>query len=350
MTVLVVLFCLMNVAAMVMVFLNRASEKVVTSYLSISLGFVAGLALAIAAFADQGKMDERFPISFFVDRRDGHLVNISTRSVLFFDLGLSAWNHASSFLDSKNTLDLKPYHLALQRTLIEWMNHVYWRTWRVESVRYESTEFWRFGPIPGANEASTVLNVGDLSRMFPNGSPPVAEFENIKTISLPPGLLNRRAKLDCKEPRHDPAKGDVAEISISNDYCELTIKTLSMGETTGFGEYGVMAAIPEEESRNYMRLDFDAFVTVRFSPYLGGHPQMSKQKQWATSFIEMMRDQFDEQRILARSRDAIAHPKGLPPILPHLPAITKYSDVKTVKVPPPVSNTSPLTGSPRPNP
>ncbi len=326
---------LLNMAAITLVLLNRSSDKIVASYVSISVGAAAAVALAIAAFGDQGGIEQRFPISFFVDRRTGELVSISTRANFgMYDLGI--WRHASGFIDPKNPLDGRPYHLALQRTLIEWMSQMYQWSWRVESVRYDSAESWRFGRIQGANDASTMIRIADLARQFTAGSPPLALSANMQMLAVPPGLFNRRGRLICKEAFEDPQHGTPAEITISNDFCRLAITTRYMGGFMGLGEYGVAAGVPEAEDRNYMRLDFEAIVKATFSSWLGGNPQMAKIRQWASGLVEMMRDQFDEQRIQQRSRDARAHPRRLPADgQPKFAAVYKLSETIVIERPVP---------------
>jgi hypothetical protein len=193
---------------------------------------------------------------------------------------------------------------------IDWMMFTYWHTWRVESVQYDlpGPKISRTGPIEGSTEEATVIKLDSIQKLFPAGSPPKGFLHQDK-IALPPGLLHRRARLTIREPFKDPAFGDTAEIVISNDFCAMSITIRSGGGVRGLGEYAVLGGLSGEEANRYAQLHYEIIVRTTFTPWLAGHPDMPKHREWARMLVSMMRDWFDEQRILERSR---ARSKSVP--------------------------------------
>lgn len=317
-----------NLAAILLVFLNRSSEKILTSYLTITVGAIAAIALSIAAFAEQATINQRFPIAFFIDPADRRLIEISSRVDIFRPS--EAESHAADLSSPSDQFGVKAYHGALQRVLVEWLIRTYWHTWRIESIHYETPGDWelRTGPIEGADDNATVLSMADITRHF-SSSPPLPYADKINKIALPPGLFGRRAELEVRDLYNDAKFGETGEMSIRNDFCELRFTTRSLGYRSGLGEYGTLAGVTEDEERQFGHLLYEVIARVTFRSCLGGHPEMPKYRRWAMSLIDMMQDTFDEQRILVRSRDAANHPKFLPSKnRPHFPPVSKLERVK----------------------
>ncbi len=55
---------------------------------------------------------------------------------------------------------------------------------------------------------------------------------------------------------------------------------------------GQVSAQPQCRTQQYV-----VRITVTFSPFLVGHPQMRLIKQWATGIVDGLQDAFDEQII-----------------------------------------------------
>jgi hypothetical protein len=281
---------LCSLAAMILVMLNRSSEKVVASYVTISVGALAGIGLAIFAFGDQTRIEERFPILFFIDPATKKSIIITSRSSM--EVGFDdVLKYAAAFDTPEDSWRQRAYHFALERAIIDWMMFTYWHTWRVESVQYDlpGPKISRTGPIEGSNEEATVIKLDSIQKLFPAGSPPKGFLHQDK-IALPPGLLHRRARLTIREPFKDPAFGDTAEIVISNDFCAMSITIRSGGGVRGLGEYAVLGGLSGEEANKYAQLHYEIIVRTTFTPWLAGHPDMPKHREWARTLVSMMRD------------------------------------------------------------
>jgi hypothetical protein len=293
---------LCSLAAMILVILNRSSEKVVASYVTISVGALAGIGLAIFAFGDQTRIEERFPVLFFIDPATKKSIIITSRSSMEAEFdGVS--KYAAAFDTPEDGWRQRAYHFALERAIVDWMMFIYWHTWRVESIQYDlpGPKISRTGPIEGSSEEATIVTLDSVQKLFSAGSPPKG-FPQQNKIALPPGLWHRRATLTIREPFKAPAFGDTAEITIRNDFCAMSIMMRSEGGIRGLGEYAVLGGLSSDEANKYAQLHYEVLVRTKFTPWLAGHPDMPKHREWARTLVSMLRDWFDEQRILEHSR------------------------------------------------
>lgn len=292
-----------SLAAMVLVLLNRSAEKVVVSYVSISIGALAAIFLAVFAFGDQTKVIARFPVCFFINLVTKKAIHLTVRSEDTSHFP-SVRRHAAHFQRPTDDWGQTAYHFVLQRTIVEWAMSTYWHTWRVELVEYDlpGPQSIRVGPIDDAPDPTTIIDLATIQSLFPSGSPPTPPMPSMNRLALPPGLFRRKAHLAVKEPRRDPRYGEVAEIEISNDFLTLILATRNLGGVGGLGEYALFGDVPEAEATRFGQLHYEVTVTTVFTPWLAGHPDMPKYRAWATTLIETMRRRFDEQKILQRSR------------------------------------------------
>ena len=168
------------------------------------------------------------------------------------------------------------------------------------------------GPVANHGPHATTLETDAIVSLFPVGS--LAQKEVLRTrpdgshrIVLPPGTRVR-----IVAPHHDSRLGEVGEISLQNRYCNIIIATRRMGSFGGIGEYAVLGGIDNLLSDKIQALTYELTYSVRFTRWLSGSPALPVQRTWAETMLAMLHDNFDEQVILRKSREAKLHPKAPP--------------------------------------
>jgi len=192
------------------------------------------------------------------------------------------------------------------------MSSVYFFTWQIDPVTYDLpvAGLRMIGPSPpGTNSNAKYVSLGQIAHAFPADSlsrTPALAFARDK-VALPPGT-----ELAVTAPDIKRLTDQVGVISLKNGFCRITIKTERRGGMGGLGEYDVMAGGDGQSLRQGF-LMYDLSFTAEFSSWRTGDPEMPKYVQWASTMLNQMRDNFDEQTILRRSRELHSNPKHRPP-------------------------------------
>lgn len=202
-TVFVIVFGLFNLLAACIAYENRASEKVVSAFVSISVSAVAAVCLAVFVFAEQSPIQTKFPISIFVDLRTGQPFSlIGIRSPTMADMIEATVSaiHAKHPEEFKSNKVATTYHELLQRLLLDWMSQVYFFTWQVVPISYDLpfSNMTMIGPATLQAPPGTTLETQEIVNLFPVGS--LAREEVLRTspagthkIVLPPGTKSGSA-------------------------------------------------------------------------------------------------------------------------------------------------------------
>lgn len=82
-----------------------------------------------------------------------------------------------------------------------------------------------------------------------------------------------------------------------------------MGEFGGIGEYAVLGGFDNLFADKAHALTYELTYSTEFPQWLSGHPDLPQRKVWSETMRAMLQDNFDEQVILRRSREARLHPK-----------------------------------------
>jgi hypothetical protein len=297
---------LLTAAAFYLVWMNRASEKILGAVIPVAVAGLAGIILAVFVFGGEAPTTTVFPSSF--QYRLSSKMPINLPMVLMnrrFSQALFAPAelfkvHPEFFNDSTDPEGQSLYHHLLQRAIIDWMGLTYPATWQVEMLQFDLPvgREGRFEPIQGASEKSEILSTGQIEKLLDGN-----RFSGIHAgipprIALPPGT-----KLEITPPQTTAGFLEAGEILLENRFCSISIKTQASSWFRGIASYKRLAGITEEENGKLATANYIVRINVRFDRLRSNHPQMALYKTWASELSEGLRRQFDEQEIWSKTKE-----------------------------------------------
>ncbi len=314
------IMAMLILAAFVLVFINRDSEKIVSAAIPLALATFSALAL-IFAFAREGPMTRIFPVNFLFQVRDKQPIQIGARPYphqLFFFSELRQRN-PDALEDAADSRVI--YHEFLQKMLVDWIAMRHFGHWRMEILQFEAGPGWgtqsRWGPMIDADrEPVKILLPEDLERIF--GENRFASlYSGFGKLALPLGTT-----VSVKTPQEP---GSYGEIRFKNIYSEITIQTSSTGWAAGLGAYSMLLGIPvtapefTTQQRDYRTQEYIVRIKATFKPWLIGHPRMALIKQWVAGILNGLQEEFDEQIVWRKTvenirlnQDLSSQPRSVP--------------------------------------
>lgn len=316
-TAIVIGLGLLNVLAWWVAYENRASEKVLSAFASISVGALGAVLLAVFVFAEQPKIKTQFPVTFFVDTETGVPAYLPSRSgsplVTMVSSGINTIKSSNPARFSRAELT-NTYHQLLQRLIVDWMSQVYRADWQVTKQAYDlpaGDMFTISPPEEPSAERPTSLDGVSIATLFPAdglGRNPITLTGSIQEkIVLPPV-----STLRVIAPHHDSRLGEVGGIIIQNRYVLIEIKSRSMGAFGGIGEYAVLAGYDNLLADKVSAITYELTFECSYPGWLSGSPKMTSRRAWAEAMLKMLQEDFDEQAILRKSRENKKYPKTPP--------------------------------------
>jgi hypothetical protein len=309
-TIVVTLFMgLLILAAFVLVFINRDSEKIVTAAVPLAFAAFSGLAL-IFAFARQEPISRVFPVSFAFQVADKVPITIPHRPIPWVQLFLIdelRQREPKALEEQPDVQGMLVYHEFLQKALVDWIASRHFKHWRMELLLFDGgpgagTEA-RWSGMPDAKEELTdVLSVEELQSIF-SGNRFASVHSDFGTLAVPPGT-----SLSVEVPKEAGATG---KILFRNRYCEITIQTSFSASTMGIRNYSRLLGLPDF-TPGYWTQGYIVRIEATFSPWLVGHPRMARIRQWATGIVNGLQNEFDEQVIWRKTVENYRFHQNLP--------------------------------------
>lgn len=297
---------LLTASAFYLVWMNRASEKILNAILPVAVAALAGIILAVFVFGGEPATTVVFPSSFQYRLPSKMplqlpMVLMNRRfSQTLFAPGVLFKTHPEFFSNPADSEGQSLYHHLLQRAIIDWMGLTYSGTWQVEMLQFDLPigREGRFEPIQGASEKSEILSTEQIEKLLDGN-----RFANIHAgipprIALPPGT-----KLKITPPQTKPGFLEAGEILLKNEFCSISIRTQFSSWFRGIGAYKRLAGISDEESNNLATANYIVRINVRFDGLRSNHPKMALYKTWASDLSEGLRKQFDEQVIWSQTKE-----------------------------------------------
>lgn len=284
--------------AVYLVVQNRASEKILTAVIPITVAATVGIFLSVFVFGGQPALTLVFPVSFQYQLKSKMPANLpwALRNRRFHDFVMPpaalAQKHPEYFSDAADGHVL--YHELLQLGIVEWMSLHYHNSWESEAMTFElpSGRYGMMGPSEGATKSSKFLSKVDLE-MLMNGNRFAESHVGIPLkIALPPGT----------DTKIVPPKSDSGEIILQNGFCTLSIRTTFSSYLTGIGALGSLAGLTQDQDRELGTANYLVRITATYNRYRSGHPDMPLYVTWATGIAEGLKDQFDEEQIWSRTK------------------------------------------------
>ncbi len=288
------------------VWMNRASEKILSAVIPVAVAALAGLYIAVFVFGGEPATTTVFPSSFQYRLSSKMplnlpmvLMNRRFRQTLFAPAMLFKV-HPEFFGNPADAEGQSLYHHLLQRTIIDWMGLTYRGTWQVEMLQFDLPvgHEGRFEPIQGASEESEILSTEQIEKLLKGNRFADTHAGIPPQIALPPGT-----KLKITPPQTRTGFLEAGEILLENEFCSISIKTQASSWFAGIGSYKQLAGITEEENGKLATANYIVRINVRFDRLRSNHPKMAAYKTWASELSEGLRRQFDEQVIWSKTKE-----------------------------------------------
>jgi hypothetical protein len=246
---LIVIMTVVAAATIIMVVLNRGSERIVTTFL---LGLVATLGALMALFfygADE-PIHQAFSSVVMIDtasrlpfERTG-FTNIPMTTLIGIRDEIKKHAELRSEVDSNGAM---LYHHALQRAIISWLELKYPNNWEADlfPLDFGESHGYAFVGKPGP---SRVYRPTELCHTLAGNSfaELVGPFGPIMGLALPP-----KTSVKIAAPHQDSQLGQVGLITVANRFCTFTIQTrYALGGHLKTGHTWTLQNRPTERNQN----------------------------------------------------------------------------------------------------
>lgn len=296
-------------SAFYVVWMNRASEKMISAVIPISTAALLGVFMAIFVFGGEAPQTVEFPAMFIFRNSDNLPVMLPFRP-------RNNQLHLIPQLQKSNPDMLKDdthgmilYHHFLQRAIIETLALRYSSSWQTKILRFDTSTGNQLtaGPAEDPQGSSTKIPLDEIERKFAGN-----RFAQIHTIFDRGLVLPPNTKLEIHSPHMDQTLGEISSITFDNPFIRLTIQT--RGDFWGFlfGGYRQMIGQQNDSNTDLRQANYVISVKKEFKRLRTGHPDMPKYKAWAQQITEELQQEFDEQRIWAKAKEEYLFFRQLP--------------------------------------
>jgi hypothetical protein len=302
------------VGAVWIVYLNRASEKIVSAALPIAAAAVLALCLSVFVFGADPPQAARFEVSYTInmdDKKPSPEVVICKQNGEF---SLQAMDEVSTlhpeFLKNpRDTNAIQLYNHLLQWEIMRRISIMFSKHWQTEIItlnrynaRFNSVESNadREVNMVSSAEIRAILNDNKFS-FFSSAYDQAVPFQ----IAVPPNTSVRvLAPVDSFK-----AGENFGQIEFAVDKSPIlgplyTIRITTRPMATGQGTYGYrkFAGLSLSQERALFTYVYEVKVDTETSRFRSGSPMLAAYKQWKERMVDALRDQLDEDRIYERNR------------------------------------------------
>jgi hypothetical protein len=293
-------------AAMVLAYLNRGSEKVITT-LFLGLTALIGSILAVSLFSSEPAIHKAFSVPIIIHADTRLPLEGLPYPVLPMDFAIQAREqltaHPELLPDTKtDTFAQSVYHHALQRAMIYWLESKYPATWQVDIFPMTLGEMSGYSAqskqVPSRLYLSAELKALMSANKFADVDGAFGHSGKFG-LALPEGT-----ELTIAAPHHDVAQGEISSIKLRNRFCTITIEVRGGMSMVGAGSYRMLLGMSQEQAQQAVKSNQYIVVTsATFSRFLAGNPEMPNYKKWATDIVEGLEAQFSDQVVWSKTRD-----------------------------------------------
>lgn len=301
-------FCatVLYVGAIIWAYMNRDSEKVVTT-LFLGVTALIGSLAAVAFFGSEPPIRKVFSTAIMVDAKTclpfERLPFQAPPSVLTIQAREKLKAHPGLIPDPKTDPFAQTlYHNLLQRSIIYWMEQKYPKTWEAEvfPMNLGESSGYTFQSIDAPSRL--YLKEELATKMSGNTFADVAgpfSLSNQFGLAIPKGT-----ELELLAPHRDPTLGEVSVINLRNRFCKIKIETRSAMSMVGAGSYRMLLGMNQDQAQEAIKTDqYTIIISATFNRLLSGHPEMPKYKKWASDIADGLQAQFDERVMWTQTKE-----------------------------------------------
>jgi len=297
-----------------LVWMNRASEKILTAVIPIAVAALAGVFIAVFVFGGEPAVNVAFPASFQYRIENKSPVNLPLVLMgrrfhqSLFAPAMLYKVHPEFFNDPADPSGATLYHHLLQRAIIDWMGMYYRAAWQAEILQFDLPvgREGRFGPAQETFEKPKILSTEEIARHLEGSKLSDIHAAIPLQIALPHHMV---LIISGTQPRAGALEN--GEILLETAFCSLSITTESSSWFRGIGTYRQLAGMTEDENNRLGTSNYMVRIKVRFNRLRSGHPRMALYKAWATQLADELEKQFDEQVIWSKTKEDFIFWKGI---------------------------------------
>jgi hypothetical protein len=313
---LLIILALGTIGAFWFVWMNRASEKIVTSTVPIAILALIGIFFVGWVFGGEDDYQVVFPVCFPVDLRTKLVIEepMIFRNHRFYfgpsQIAELRKQRPDLFPDDKNNFVRNVYQHFLQRSFVDFLVMLYRGTWRGRALRFDIGlgGIGQYGPAPEPPQASHILKASDIEQALAgNWFARIPAWPDPQ-LALPPG-----SELSITPPAGGGDSNSNSEMRIRNDFCTITVTVESDFPMRSVGEYRIMAGLSDQAVRDFATELYIVRARIHYSRLRSGHPRMKLYKEWAKQLVHELQNQFDEQRIWSQVKEEYMRMRHYPP-------------------------------------
>ncbi len=268
-----------------LVFINRASEKILTAVFPIVVAAIAAIFITVFVISGEPVATAVFPSSFIYQKASKMPADlpgvIADRRFLpsFFAPVTLHKDHPEFFNDPADENGAILYHHFLQRAIVDWMGFYY-----------------------AASQKSKILSTAEIAELLKGNKFADIHANVSRQIALPS---------DTEVNIRPPQQGSSGEIHLKNTFCSISIKTEFYFWSAGAGAYKALGGFTDEDNARLGTATYLVRIKSEFNRWRSGHPEMALYKAWASKLTEGLRTAFDEQAHWSKAKEDVVFQKQL---------------------------------------
>ena len=284
--------------AFYVVWMNRASEKIVTAVIPIAIAALIGVGLTVFVFGGQPPLTVKFPAVFLYRSSDKAPWTPPARPMLnsLFEVPELQRDHPERIADDTSGATL--YHHLLQKAIIDILAQHHRGGWETDISRFDMGMIEEMaGPSPDASAPSMKLSFEEIKQLLKEN-----RFHDSRFMQ-PELTLPRGTRVRIKAPEINSTVGEEGEIVLDNDFVCMSIKTRQSSWMRSLGPYRWIFGYTREKDSEFQRAEYLITIKAEFKRLRSGHPEMSKYKHWVEQIVSELQTALDEQIIWAKTKE-----------------------------------------------
>jgi hypothetical protein len=305
---------LVLVAAVWVVYLNRASEKIVSAALPIAVASIVALGLSVFIFGADPPTTTQFVCAYTVVKNTKALepkIVICKQNGEFSLLAINEifarHPEVRNNPDDPNAIQL--YHHLLQWEIVRRISMMFSKHWQTEVVsltRYNS----RFNRIePDASSDAQILTTDNIREILKDNKFAffTSPFDDVMPFQI---SVPSNTALEVSAPKDSFKQNEsfgtirlsVDKMPLLGPLYTITITTRPLATGQGSKGYKKYAGLDLQQEASLFTYLYEVKITTETSRLRSGSPMLVLYKQWVERMSNALRDQLDDERLYERNR------------------------------------------------
>jgi len=295
-----IIFVIVIAVAFYVVWMNRASEKIISAVIPISVAAVLGVLMAVFVFGGDSPTITKFPVTFFYRTSDHLPLAMPLRRPTLGFLFLPQLNQQHPDLMKDDTGGQTLYHHLLQRAIFDILASRYRGNWETEIIRFKTSiaDETRFMPAAGAGTDFRRLSSAEIETALKGNRFAGGRMEHLQ-ITLPPGT-----SVKVSPPTEKSGTLPESIVVFKNKFVTVTIQTQASEWGLAFGGYQVIMGHGSNYDPGISHATFLLTAKTEFNRLRTGHPDMQRYRTWASQLVAELQHDLDEQLLWQETKES----------------------------------------------